>query len=359
MTAEEVWARCICVVNGVVIADGAFDARATGGSALCPALAPVANRTLLRRAVDTLVAAGAGDITVVADRQTAPRLRSALAGVGPTVRWVSTPEPPDVASGLVAAADAAAGDRFAVHTTGGLWLQHSDRLRAVSDGDHDALLFLRDVQRVRVAAAESDGEALAVATRPHVGDVSLGGFHAFSGAIVDALRATPGTGEARLLGAVDTVAANGGRVEAAVADGWWSYSGLPDELLAANRIVLDGMSGTCADEMVGDDNRIEGRVEIHPTATVTGSLIRGPVTIGADATVTDAYIGPYTSIGEAATIDNVEIENSVVLTGARVRHVGVRLESSIVGQGASVGRGFDLPRSMRLVIGDDARITLP
>ena len=359
MTAREVWARCICVVNGVVIADGERSGRAGGGGApSCPALAPVANRTLLRRAVDTLVAAGADDITVVADRQTAPRLRSALVGAEPIVNWVTAADSPDVTSGLLAAADAVGGDRFLVHTTRGLWLQQTERLRAVSAGDHDALLFLRDVQRVPVAA-ESDGEMLAVATRPSVGDVSLGGFHAFSSLLVEALRDTPGTGDRRLLDAVDAVSASGGRVEAAMADGWWSYTGLAEELLAANRIALDGMDGVCADDAVGDDSRIEGRVEIHPSATVRGSLILGPVTIGADATVTDAYVGPYTAIGEAATIDNVELENSVVLTGARVRHVGVRLESSIIGQGASVGRGFELPRSMRLVIGEDARITLP
>ena len=361
MTAWGCRGRCVCVVNGVIVAECPSEGRARGGWApTCPALAPVANCSLLRRAVETLLDVGVDAVTIVAERQTAPALRSALNDGDHRITWVTCADPPDVVSGLLAAADAVGGDRFVLHTTEGLWLRRREALaRAIAEVDADALLFVREAEREPAQAARADGmHALAVATAPASVPVAPEGFHVLGGAVIDALRMVGDGGAQPLLEAVEAVAAAGGRVEATPADGWWRYSGRAEELLEANRIVLDELREEPAPGNTAG-NRIEGRVSIHPTATVEGSFLRGPISIGAHATVVDAYVGPYTSVADAATLDNVEIESSIVLTGARLRHIGSRLESCIIGQGASVGRGFDQPRAMRLLVGEDARITLP
>ena len=77
---------------------------------------------------------------------------------------------------------------------------------------------------------------------------------------------------------------------------WRRYCGDPQDLLELNRIVLDQQTPEM--EAIDDgDNRIEGRVVIHPTAEVSSSIILGPTIIGPDARVSNSYIGPYTSIG--------------------------------------------------------------
>jgi glucose-1-phosphate thymidylyltransferase len=58
------------------------------------------------------------------------------------------------------------------------------------------------------------------------------------------------------------------------------------------------------------------------------------------------------------TLEAAEIEHSIVLADADVRFVGTRIESSIVGAGARVGRGFDPPAAMKLSIGDGAEVIL-
>ncbi|MEA2169520.1 MAG: glucose-phosphate thymidylyltransferase, partial [Solirubrobacteraceae bacterium] len=102
----------------------------------------------------------------------------------------------------------------------------------------------------------------------------------------------------------------------------------------------------------------EGRVSVHPTARLVNAVVRGPAIIGAHARVTDAYVGPFTTVGDGATIENSEIESSIVLPRARIRHVGVRVEASVIGAGATVGRDFALPKAMRLRIGANATVTL-
>jgi glucose-1-phosphate thymidylyltransferase len=80
------------------------------------------------------------------------------------------------------------------------------------------------------------------------------------------------------------------------------------------------------------------------------------VVIGPGATILDAYIGPYTAIGDNALVENAEIENSVVFAEAQIRHVGGRLDGSVIGRGAHVFRDFAVPRAVRLHVGDGAQV---
>ena len=54
-----------------------------------------------------------------------------------------------------------------------------------------------------------------------------------------------------------------------------------------------------------------------------------------------------------------EIEHSIVLPEAELRFVGTRLESSVIGRGARIVRGFDLPDAIRVSLGDGAEVSPP
>jgi carbonic anhydrase/acetyltransferase-like protein (isoleucine patch superfamily) len=334
------------VLTGVVIAQELEPARRfwRGANPTAGGLAVVANRTLLSRAVETLRLAGAGRIVVVCDRDAEPVLRSTMAAEAGALEWrgvVGTPEP---AAAVLRAHDEFDGDRYLLHTTTGLWLDGALDKLATLASEHDALVLVAPTPRRRSTTGSG-------------GQFRVGGLHAVNGRVIAALRAQTGDqkGE-RLLAAIDTVADDGGIVHALMTDSWWFYSGDPDDQLAVNRAALDTLEAGRRGAL--PPNRIEGRVVIHESARVEDSTIRGPAIIGAEARVLDAYIGPYTSVGEAATVENSEIENSIVHTGASIRDLGVRLESSVIGQGASLGRSLDLPRAARVVVGEDASITL-
>ena len=88
-------------------------------------------------------------------------------------------------------------------------------------------------------------------------------------------------------------------------------------------------------------------------------MIRGPAIVGPRSTLSHAYVGPYTAIGSDVRIEGSQIEHSIVLEGAELLHVGARLETSVIGRNARVGRDFRLPTAMRLSVGDGAQIGLP
>lgn len=153
------------------------------------------------------------------------------------------------------------------------------------------------------------------------------------------------------------IRARGGRVRVQRVDGCLPGDGDLDTLLESNRRVLEGLRPSVVGVLL-DDSEVQGAVDVHPSATVCRSLLRGPLVIGAGACITDAYIGPYTSIGAGTVVEGSELEHSIVLPEAELRFVGTRIESSIIGRGAKVRRGFDVPGALRVALGDGAEVVL-
>jgi glucose-1-phosphate thymidylyltransferase len=147
------------------------------------------------------------------------------------------------------------------------------------------------------------------------------------------------------------------RVQVLVVREWHCFAGDALDMLAMNRSVLERLVDEAPTPQT-DGNRFEGRVLINPTASVTSTVICGPAIIGAGAYIADSYIGPHTSIGERVHLEGVEIERSIVLAGASIRHIGGRLVASVVGREARIFRDFSVPRAMRLQVGDGDEVAL-
>ena len=97
-------------------------------------------------------------------------------------------------------------------------------------------------------------------------------------------------------------------------------------------------------------------MSIHPTAELKSSIIVGPSIIGPGARISNSFVGPYTSIGASAEIEGAEVERSIIAEGARIMHVGRRIEGSTIGQRATIFRDFALPRGIRLHVGANAEM---
>lgn len=140
-------------------------------------------------------------------------------------------------------------------------------------------------------------------------------------------------------------------------DGAWRYDGSIDGVLEANTLALDSLKrGRPGVDMTRAS--VRGRVHVDPSAELDGAKIRGPAFIGRGARLIETYVGPYTSIGEGVTLEGVEIEHSIVLPGAEIRYPGRRLEASLVGEGAQIGRDYSLPSALRLRVGPGSQIQL-
>jgi glucose-1-phosphate thymidylyltransferase len=137
----------------------------------------------------------------------------------------------------------------------------------------------------------------------------------------------------------------------------WRYGDSTKRLLAANRMVLDDLPVPSVDGSFPGNNEIHGRVAISPQARVSNSSLHGPVVIDDDAVVEDAFIGPYTAIGRGAAVSGSELDNTMVLPCAEVRHAGLRIEGSIIAERSSVSRSFELPKGLHLRLAPGSQVT--
>ena len=157
---------------------------------------------------------------------------------------------------------------------------------------------------------------------------------------------------------VNALDAAGLKVRACEVGEHWCYSGSSEELLAANRIVLDAMQVDSGSMHLSDDTDAQGRVIVSPSARVCRSSLRGPVVIGPNAVVSDSFIGPYTAIGSRATIVGAELDFTIVMDDAEIRYPGIRLQSSVIGEGALVSKTFELPTGLRLELRPGSSVIL-
>ena len=120
------------------------------------------------------------------------------------------------------------------------------------------------------------------------------------------------------------------RVDPHIVHGWWKDTGQVQDMLEANRLILDDLAERIEGELI--DSRVEGRVVIEEGARLERATVRGPAIIGRGSRITDAYIGPYTAIGEDVTIERAELEHSIVLGGSEISDLEYRIEASLIGK---------------------------
>jgi glucose-1-phosphate thymidylyltransferase len=89
------------------------------------------------------------------------------------------------------------------------------------------------------------------------------------------------------------------------------------------------------------------------------STVRGPAIIGSGALIRDAYVGPYTSVGDSVTVERCEVEHSILLAGASITDLEARMEASLLGRNVKLAKGDGLPKTLRMIVGDNSEIEIP
>lgn len=134
-------------------------------------------------------------------------------------------------------------------------------------------------------------------------------------------------------------------------------TGKKDDLLEANRAVLDESAVRKILGIVDAESVITGRVEIGAGTVVEHSIIRGPAVVGDGCRISNSFIGPYTALGNASVVIHTNVQHSVILDHAYIEGVD-RMEDSVLGRSVSVKRAENGPKALRLFISDDSQITI-
>jgi glucose-1-phosphate thymidylyltransferase len=327
-------------------------------------LVPVANKPVLFYGIEAMAAAGIKHVGIIIAPETGDEIKT-VAGDGSQfgieLTYILQDEPLGLAHAVLTA-ERFLGDSPFVMYLGDNLLQGgiADLVAAFRSGRPDALILLTpvpDPENYGVAELQ-DGSVVRLVEKPPEPqtDLALVGVYMFTSAVHDAARAIEpsGRGELEITDAIQHLVNTGLRVDPHIVKGWWKDTGRLEDMLAANRLVLDTISSRADGELV--DSQVDGRVVIEAGARLERSAVRGPAIIGAGARLTDCYVGPYTAIGERCVIANAEVEHSILLAGAEICDLEGRVESSLLGRNVKIGRDQRQPRAYRFLVGDNSEI---
>jgi glucose-1-phosphate thymidylyltransferase len=321
-------------------------------------LIPIAGEPILFRAIRAIRDAGISEIGIVVGA-TADEVRSAVGDGsrwGARITYIDQDAPLGLAHAVLTAREFVAGEPFLMYLGDNVLLEGLTRFVDEFERTRpNAQIFLARVpEPERFGVAVLDGERVVrLVEKPseHISDLALVGVYLFDDTIVEAAQTLRPSwrGELEITEAIQWLIDHDRVVRAEMVSGWWKDTGKPDDLLEANRILLDAEVPRIEGE-IDESSSIEGSIVVQPGAKVVGSHIVGPSVIGEGSLVEDSRIGPWASIGEGCTVVGSAIEDSIVLQGCTIRDVG-GLAESILGKHVEVRHAVRRDGKHRLIVG--------
>jgi len=331
-------------------------------------LVPVANKPVLFYGIEALVEAGITDIGVIIAPETGDEIRQAAGDgseFGARITYIEQEAPLGLAHALLTAEEYLGQSPFVMYLGDNLLRDGiTDLVEVFRGSEPDALILLTRVDDPSsYGVAELNGERvvrLVEKPKDPPSDLALVGVYMFTPAIFEAAHSIEPSarGELEITDAIDSLIEGDRRVESHIVKGWWKDTGKLEDMLEANRLVLEDIEPRIEGEL-DSESRVEGRVAIERGAKLERTVVRGPAIIGAGAQLTDAYVGPYTAIDRDVVITGSEIEHSIVLAGSSIRNLHARMEASLLGKNVSLSRSEGMPKTLRLLVGDNADISIP
>ncbi len=331
-------------------------------------LVPIANRPVLHYVMQHLANAEIKQVGVIISPETGGQIQASLAENpwGIHFTFIRQEQPLGLAHAVKVAQPFLGDDPFVMYLGDNLVGQGIEMVvHEFVKAQAAATILLKPVENPQafgVAQVDANNTVVRLIEKPKdpPSSLALVGIYVFSPLIHTAIEQLEPSwrGELEITDAIQKLLEDGKQVQSSILQSWWLDTGKKDDLLEANRTVLDELAKREIRGTVDRESNIVGRVIIEDGVQIQNSTIRGPVIIGKNATITNSFIGPFTSIGPDCTVADSGIDHSVLLQSAKVMNVQ-RLEDSVLGKQAVIRKGDATGRGFRLMISDDSEIVLP
>jgi len=333
-------------------------------------LVPVANKPVLEYAIEDFKQAGITEIGIILGHKGRDEIQELLGDgseYGVEITYIVQGNPLGLAHAAGCARDFVGDDDFVMYLGDNILKSGiTDLVESFEAGNYGAGIALQEVdnpQAFGIADVDDAGNVTELIEKPDEPPTNLAliGMYVFSPAVFDAIDDLEPSwrGELEITDAIQSLLDTGHEIDSHVVEGWWKDTGKPEDILEANRLVLEDraleIQGT-----VESDATVEGRVELDKTSTIKDeAVVRGPVSIAEDTVIeAGSYVGPYTSIGPNSTLEGVHVENSVIIGDSEITTSG-KIVDSLLGRGTNIGSGDSLlPEGRRLVVGENSQLKL-
>lgn len=329
-------------------------------------LIPIANKIMLRYALDYAIDAGIKEVGIVinAGDMSISKIFGDGKSLGIKITYIQQDAPLGLAHVVKISKDFIGDDPFVFYLgdnilVGGI-KKFIDDFQKNRTNCHLVLSKVPDPNRFGVAEISND-RIVSIEEKPAhpKSDLAVTGIYVYDSSIFEAVNniEPSARGELEISDAHQYLLDHEFGISYSEITGWWKDTGKPSDLLEANRLVLDSISP----KLLGDvdtDSHVSGKVQIGRGSKIVNSNIRGPVIIGEDTVVENSYVGPHTSIGNRCTIIGSELEYSILMEDCSIKNIRQRIEGSLLGHDVEIRRTKKRPATHRFMIGDQSRIEI-
>ncbi|MDJ0508104.1 MAG: glucose-1-phosphate thymidylyltransferase [Crocosphaera sp.] len=332
-------------------------------------LVPVANKPILWYGIESIVEAGITDIGIIISPETGEEIKQKTGNgeqFGANITYILQSEPLGLAHAVKVAQPFLGEAPFIMYLGDNLIQDNLNPfLDTFKDKHLDSLILLRSVANPTsfgVAKIDENGRVSKLVEKPKdpPSNLALVGVYFFASTIHEAISniQPSARGELEITDAIQELIDSDKIVESVQLQGWWLDTGKKDDLLEANRIILDTNLTINKGGDIDQKSQVSGRVNIKESSQVINSTIRGPVIIGENCHIENCFIGPYTSVGDGVTLIDADIEHSVLLEKSQVLEIHQRIVDSLIGERTKLEMAPQRPKALRFMVGDDSHIEL-
>ncbi len=327
-------------------------------------LVPIANKPVLFYVLDDLANSGIKDIGIIVG-ETAKEIMEAVgdgSSWGARVNYIKQEEPLGLAHAVMIAEEYLKGSKFVMYLGDNILREGiANIVNEFRTSDANCIILLAEVENPQQfgVAELKDGRVIRLVEKPKEppSNYALVGVYMFDDKIFEAVKQLKPSarGEYEITDAIQYLINKSYIVRPYIVNSWWKDTGKLEDILEANRLILDDINKDVKGRVNGK-SELSGKIIIEAASVVLNSTIRGPVIIGNNSLIKNSFIGPYTSIGDNVQIINSEIENSIIMGNSKIINLRRRIEGSLIGKDVEIRRERKPPKAYRFMVGDNSKI---
>lgn len=330
-------------------------------------LLPIANKPMSQYALEDLRKAGIKDIAIIIGGPYSEKVKELYGDgkkFGVNITYVFQDQPKGISHAIRLCKDFVGDERFVVYLGDNILRTGlADFTKRFASSTADAMILLCEVDNPSIfGVVELDGKKIKkIMEKPKnpPSNLAVIGVYFLSPKIFDIIDILKPSwrGELEITDALQLMMDNNLTVEYDTVTGWWKDTGTPDDILHANKLLLNSICTRNQFELSEGSTQQENFI-IGTNSTINrDSFVKGPTIIGDNCTIGPAArIGPYVSVGNNCVLTKCDIENSIIMDGCKIDSK-IHIDNSIIAYGSEISDNPQ-PKMSQFLLGERSKVKI-
>ena len=330
-------------------------------------LLPIANKPMSQYALEDLRDAGITEIGVIIGDVYPEKVKEFYGDgkkFGVKITYIYQDKPKGIAHAIGLCKEFVGNERFVVYLGDNILRKGlTDYTKKFESSDTGAMILLCEVDDPsRFGIAEFENNKIKkIVEKPKTTNSNLAviGVYFLTPKIFDIIdKLKPSwRGELEITDSLQLLMEAGSVIEHDIVTGWWKDTGTPEDILHANRLILNTI-GISNQSALNEGAQVQGNNVVigNNTSVSRDSFISGPVIIGDNCVIGPrSRIGPYVSVGNNSVLKNCDIENSIIMDNVKI-DTKTHLTDSIIAAGCDITASNHELKKQQFLLGERSQV---